>query len=66
MIDLHSLRIGDRVTMRYPNGILQEAFLVSNDSGILKFQFGAFVRDFGGPVVDIFLNESGEWCVGPQ
>ena len=66
MIDLHSLRIGDRVTMRYPNGILQEALLVGNDSGMLKFQFGTFVRDCVGPVVDIFLNGNGEWSVGPQ
>jgi hypothetical protein len=66
VIDLHSLRIGDRVTTRYPNGILQEALLVGYDAGMLKFQFGAFVRDCVGPVVDIFLNGSGEWSVGPQ
>jgi hypothetical protein len=66
MIDLHSLRIGDHVTMRYPNGILQEAVLIGNDEGMLNFQFGAFVRGCVGPVIDIFLNGSGEWCVGPQ
>lgn len=40
MIDLRSLQVGDRVTMRYPNGILQEAVLVSNDAGMLNFQVG--------------------------
>ena len=66
MIDLHSLRTGDRVTMRYPNGILQEAVLIGNDAGMLNFQFGAFVRSCVGPVIDIFLNGSGGWSVGPQ
>ena len=37
-----------------------------NDAGMLKFQFGAFVRDCVGPVVDIFLNGSGEWSVDPK
>jgi hypothetical protein len=59
MINLHSLRIGDRVTMRYPNGILP-------DAGMLNSQFGAFVRGCVGPAFDIFLNGRGEWCVGPQ
>jgi hypothetical protein len=66
MIDLHSLRIGYRATMHYPNGILQEAVLIGNDAGMLNFQFGAFVRGCVGSVIDIFLNGSGEWCVGPQ
>jgi hypothetical protein len=66
MIDLHSLRIGDRVTMRYPNGILQEAVLVGDDAGALTCQFGVSVRDCVAPVVDIFLNGSGEWSVSPQ
>jgi hypothetical protein len=66
LIDLHGLRVGDRVTMRYPNGILQEAVLVSNGEGLLNFQFGGFVRDWVGPVVDIFLNGAGKWSVGPQ
>ncbi len=66
MIDLHSWRIGDRVTMRYPNGILQEALLVGNDAGMLKFQFGALVRDCVGPIVDIFLNGSGECLPAKQ
>jgi hypothetical protein len=35
-IDLHSLRAGDRVTMRYPNGILEESVLVSNYEGMLQ------------------------------
>jgi hypothetical protein len=42
--DLENLRIGQRVTMRYPSGILQEAVLLGNDDGILNFQFGGFLR----------------------
>jgi len=66
MIDLHSLRIGERVTMRYPNGLLQEAVVVGNDAGMLNFQVGGFVRDCVGPVIDILLNGIGKWSVGPQ
>ena len=66
MIELKTLRIGDRLTMRYPNGILQEALLVDNEAGMLKFQFGAFVPQCVGPFVDIFLNGSAEWSVGSQ
>lgn len=64
--DLESLRVGQRVTMRYPSGILQEATLVGNDDGILNFQFGNFVRNPGGPVVDIFLNNQCQWSFGPR
>jgi len=65
-IQLLSWRIGDRVTMRYPNGLLQEAVVVCDDEGALTFQVGTFVRAFVGPVVDIFLNASGGWSVGRQ
>jgi hypothetical protein len=63
-IDLDRLWIGERVTMRYPNGMLQD--LVDNNAGILNFQFGRFVCNCVGPVIDIFLNGRGEWSVGPQ
>jgi len=62
--NLENLRIGQRVTMRYRSGILQEAILVGNDDGILNFHFGNFVRDSVGPVFDIFLNDRGEWSFG--
>jgi len=65
-IDFDRLWIGERVTVRYPSGVLQEAILVNNDSGILNFQFGRFVCDCVGPVIDIFLNGRGEWSIGPQ
>ena len=66
MTDLEKLQIGERVTMRYPSGILQEAVLVDNDDGILNFQFGEFVREPVGPVIDVFLNRRGEWSFGPR
>jgi len=31
-----NLRICQRVTMRYPSGILQEAVLIGNDDGIFS------------------------------
>jgi hypothetical protein len=65
-IDLDCLRIGQRVTMRYPNGLLQEAILVDNDAGTMNFQFGTFVCDCVGPVIDLFLNGRGKGSVGPQ
>jgi hypothetical protein len=58
--DVENLRIGQRVTMRYPSGILQEAVLVANDDSTLNFQFGEFLRDSIGPVFDIFLDEHGK------
>jgi hypothetical protein len=66
MTDLEHLRIGERVTMRYPSGILQQATLLANDDGILNFQFGDFVCDPVGPVVDICVNRCGDWSFGPQ
>ena len=42
---------GQRVTIRYPSGILQEAVLVNNDDGILNFQFGEFIGEPVGPVM---------------
>jgi hypothetical protein len=66
MIELRGLRIGERVTMRYPNGILQEAFLIRNDEGMLSLQLGGFVHNCVGPIIDIFLNGSGKWRLGPQ
>ena len=62
--DLENLRTGQRVTMRYPNRILQEAVLIRNDHGIFNFQFGEFLRESVGPVFDICLNEHGEWSFG--
>ncbi len=59
--DWENLRIGQSVTMRYPSGILQEATLVGNDDGILNFQFGGFLTESVGPVLDISLNERGDW-----
>jgi len=64
--DLENLRIGQRVTMRYPGGILQEAILLGNDDGILNFQFGGFLRESVGPVIDISLNERAGWIFGPR
>ena len=64
--DLENLRIGQRVTMRYPSGILQEAILLGHDEGILNFQFGGFLRQSVGPVIDISLNELGSWTFGPR
>lgn len=63
---LQGLRVGERVTMRYPNGILQEAVLIRNDDGMLNFQCGGFVRACVGPIVDLFLNGNGKWSIGPQ
>ena len=65
-IDLDRLRIGERVTMRYPNGMLQEAILVDNDAGILNFQFGRFSCNCVGTLIDIFRDGRGEWSVGPH
>lgn len=62
--DWENLRIGQRVTMRYPSGILQEATLVGNDDGILNFQFGGFLSESVAPVFDISLNERGDWTFG--
>ena len=64
--DLEKLRIGQRVTMRYPNGILQEAVLVDNDDGILNFQFGQLIRESVGPVIDICLDQGRTWAVGTR
>jgi hypothetical protein len=64
--ELEDLRIGQRVTMRYPNGILQQATLLGNDDGILNFQFGQFVRKSVGPVIDISVNGRGECSFGPR
>ena len=64
--DWENLRIGQRVTMRYPSGILQEATLVGNDDGILNFQFGSFLFESVGPVIDISLNERGGWAFGAR
>jgi hypothetical protein len=44
-MEWENLRIRQRVTMRYPSGILQEAALIGNDDGILNFQFGGFLRE---------------------
>ena len=52
--------------MRYPNGLLQEAVVVSSDAGLVKFQVGAFVCECVGPTLDIFFNGCGGWSVGPQ
>ena len=64
--DLENLQIGQRMTMRYPSGILQEATLVGNDDGDLNFQFGGFLRESVGPVFDIFLNARGHWSFGER
>jgi hypothetical protein len=64
--DLENLRIGQRVTMRYRSGILQEAILVGSDDGILNFQFGGFLLESVGPVFDISLNERGEVSFGER
>ena len=66
MRDLEHLRIVQRVTIRYPSGILQEAVLIGNDDGILNFQFGPFLRECVGRVFDIFLKERGDWSFGPR
>jgi len=64
--DWENLRIGQRVTMRYPSGILQEAVLIGNEDGILNFQFGGFRSGSVGPVFDISLNERGDWTFGER
>jgi hypothetical protein len=64
--DWENLRIGQRVTMRSPSGILQEAVLIGNDDGILNFQFGGFLSESVGPVFDISLNERGDWTFGER
>ena len=64
--DWENVRIGQRVTMRYPSGILQEATLVGNDDGILNFQFGGFLFESVGPVIDISVNERSGWTFGPR
>lgn len=64
MIELHSLRVGDRVTIGYPNGILQEALLVGNDGGRLTFHSGEFVSDCVAPILDMFHKGRGGWGVG--
>jgi hypothetical protein len=63
MIDLHSLRIGERVTMRYPNGLLQEAVLVGNDAGMLNFHVGDSFAIASAPLSIYFSTEpaNGAW-----
>jgi hypothetical protein len=65
-INFNGLGIGDRLTIRYPNGILQEAVLVAKGQGKFNLLFGEFVSDYVGPVVDIFVNGQGEWRLGTQ
>jgi hypothetical protein len=65
-MEWENLRIRQRVTMRYPSGILQEAVLIGNDDGILNFQFGGFLRESVGPVFDISLNERRDWTFGER
>ena len=56
MIDLHRLRAGERVTMRYPSGLLQEAVVVSSDAGLVKLQVGAFVCECVGPTLETYSS----------
>ena len=58
------LRIGDAVTMRYPNGILQAAVLENTAGGSMAFRFGEFLREPVGPVLDIVYNTNGRWSFG--